>query len=491
MRGSARWWLRMWPDTLVGRTIVVVAVAVVASNLAALVLFSSERLGLVTGDRIRLVAERVSTALEIVEEAAPDDRRALVRTLRSSGLRMSWAPQPWVDTEAEDVTARSLRRTLMSQFAADGERAVKLRVLEFGEARRWLQERRSDAAPLRGPHARGDGLPPPDLAIEVLAGSVALTDGSWLNFAAVLPRLEPLWTSTFALIALLTTAAAVAASVWAVRRASEPLSTFAVAAERLGVDVDAPPMIVATGPREVRTAALAFNEMQARLQRFVRDRTHMLAAISHDLRTPLTRMRLRAELIDAPEDRDKMIADIGEMEAMITAALSFIRDEVTQEPQKPFDLAALLESVCTDARDGGADVQYDGPQRMPFVGRVLALKRAIANLVENAVNYGRSARVTATESGGMIVIAVDDEGPGVPEAELGRIFEPFIRLEGSRSRETGGVGLGLTVVRSVIGAHGGDVTLVNRPADNCGPGGLRAIVSLPHPRPHTAVASAG
>lgn len=479
MRGA----LRIWPDTLVRRTIIVVTVAVVASNLVALVLFSSERLGLVTGDRIRLVAERVSAALEIVEDAAPADRRALIRTLRSPGLRLSWSPQPWVDTEKEDARARTLRRTLTSQFTVDDKPAVKLRILELGEARRWLQERRGDGAPWRGPHHRGNGMPP-DAAIELLAGSVALKDGSWLNFAAVLPRLQPLWTSTFALIALLTTAAAVAASVWAVRRASQPLSTFAAAAERLGVDVDAPPIMVA-GPREVRTAAQAFNEMQARLQRFVRDRTQMLAAISHDLRTPLTRMRLRAELIDVPDDRDKMIADIEEMEAMIAAALSFIRDEVTEEPQKPFDLAALLESVCSDARDGGADVQYEGPQRIPFFGRVLALKRAIANLVDNAVNYGRAARVTATERGGTIAIAVDDEGPGVPETELERVFEPFTRLERSRSRQTGGVGLGLTVVRSVIRAHGGDVTLVNRPADSSGVSGLRAIVSLPHPRPHT------
>ncbi|MCW5699450.1 MAG: HAMP domain-containing protein [Rhodospirillales bacterium] len=318
-----------------------------------------------------------------------------------------------------------------------------------------------------------DHFPPAYLPVELLAGSVELRDGTWLSFAAFLPPLQPVWASRFALIALLTTAAAVAASVWAVRRATKPLSTLATAAERLGMDVDAPPMVV-QGPREVRTAALAFNNMQGRLQCFVKDRTQMLAAISHDLRTPLTRMRLRAELVENAEDRDKMVADITDMEAMIAAALSFIRDEVTQEARKPVDLAALLESICDDAREAGADVSYEGPDHIPFLGRVLALKRAFTNLIDNAVTYGGRARLMTTVNADTVTVSIDDDGPGVPEPDRERVFEPFTRLDESRNRETGGMGLGLAVVRSVIRSHGGDVTLANRPD-----GGLRVTVSLP------------
>ena len=200
----------------------------------------------------------------------------------------------------------------------------------------------------------------------------------------------------------------------------------------------------------------------------------MLAAISHDLRTPITRLRLRAEFVDDDEQRAKMLNDLEQMEAMIAATLAFAREDSTNEPRKTLDLAALMQSVCDDATDMGCDVVYDGAARASYNGRPMALKRAFTNLVDNAVKYGGGARVVLEETREGIVVTVEDNGPGVPDSEIERIFEPFYRAETSRNRETGGTGLGLAVVRSIIRGHGGEVTLVNRTE-----GGLRATVTLP------------
>lgn len=262
-------------------------------------------------------------------------------------------------------------------------------------------------------------------------------------------------------------------SVWAVLRLTAPIRTFAQAAERLGRNVDAPPL-PEDGPREIRLASRTFNEMQWRLRRFVDDRTRMLAAISHDLRTPITRLRLRAEFLEDPEQQAKMMADLDEMEAMISATLAFAKDDTAHTPHEVVNLAALIESICDDCADIGRDVVYTGPDRMPCDCSPLALRRALTNLVENAVKYGGRARVSLHADAERVVIDVDDDGPGVPENELERVFEPFYRLEASRSRESGGAGLGLAIARSAIRTHGGDLTLGNRTGS-----GLRAEVTPP------------
>jgi signal transduction histidine kinase len=248
---------------------------------------------------------------------------------------------------------------------------------------------------------------------------------------------------------------------------------FAGAAERLGLDVDAPPL-PEEGPREVRRASRAFNEMQGRLRSFVRDRTQMLAAISHDLRTPITRLRLRAEFMEDGEQKDRMLSDLDEIQAMIAATLDFARDDFAGEPRRALDLAVLLRDICDEFRDVGADVTWEGPAHATQVGAPAALKRAFSNLIGNAVNYGGGGAVRLTVEQDFCRILVEDRGPGLAEADLERVFEPFVRAEGSRSRETGGVGLGLAITRSIVRGHGGDVTLANRPE-----GGLRATVALP------------
>lgn len=256
------------------------------------------------------------------------------------------------------------------------------------------------------------------------------------------------------------------------RRLAEPFTAFADAAERLGRDPRATPLEL-SGSTEVVAAANAFNMMQERLRRYVEDRTAMIGAIAHDLRTPLTRLRFRIEA--TPDDvRAKLAADIDQMEAMISAALAFVRDTTRPAERTKLELASLLESVVDEAAETGGQATVERAEKIVIEGDPIALKRLVANLVENALKYGHVARGRVFAEGETAIIEIDDDGPGVPPSELERVFEPFFRGEPSRNRETGGIGLGLAVVRSLARAHGGDVTLVNRPG-----GGLRACVRLP------------
>jgi signal transduction histidine kinase len=305
-----------------------------------------------------------------------------------------------------------------------------------------------------------------------------LPDGEWLNVTAELEPLRPWHSPDFLVAFVLMTVAAALLTLWAVRRLTAPVRTLAEAAEALGRDVNAAPL-PENGPTEVATAAIAFNTMAARIRRFVQDRTELLTAIGHDLRTPITRLKLRAEFVEDEEQRGKILADLEELEAMVSATLAFGRDARTTEPVSPLDLAELLRTILDEAGDARPDVldklNYAGPAHLTVQARSLALKRVFVNLVANAVNYGGSAMVRLVNPDNrMVVVEVEDTGPGIPPGELERVFEPFHRGEPSRNRETGGVGLGLPIARNIMRAHGGDVTLANRPA-----GGVKATVTLP------------
>ena len=314
--------------------------------------------------------------------------------------------------------------------------------------------------------------PPPEP--NVIEVSRQLKDGTWMRFHAPVTATDALREPGF--IASLGGSAAVAIllSAWVLGFTTRPLRRFAAAANRLGIDMNAPSLEEA-GPREVRLAAAAFNKMQRRLRAFVEDRTRMLAAVSHDLRTPLTRLRLRAEFIDDDVVRDKMLEDLSEMEAMIGSTLAFARDEANKEAIEPLELNAMLARLGEDMRDAGKPVGVTpAPFSIPISGRRMALRRALGNLMENAVKYGQTAHVAVAVTGENVTITIDDQGPGIPEQEFENVFRPFCRLEASRSRDTGGTGLGLSVANDVIRAHGGEIRLSNRPE-----GGLRVTVVLP------------
>ncbi len=312
---------------------------------------------------------------------------------------------------------------------------------------------------------------------ELVVVSLRLKNGSWLNVASPIQS-PPLFFSArlgWSMVVMLVAVVAISALI--VGRMTEPLKQLSMAAEKLGTDVQAP-AIPETGPEEVRRTAHAFNVMQNRIRRFVEDRTQMLGAIAHDLGTPITRLRLRAEFVEDEDVRSKMLRDLDDMQHMVASTLSFIREDATSEPQVMVDLGSLLARVCDDIIDAGEDVDLAEIPRWVLVDcRPIALRRALGNLVGNAVKYGSIARVSLKIETDRLAILIDDDGPGIPEARQEDVFQPFRRLEDSRNRETGGTGLGLAVARTIVRAHGGDIQLSNPSA-----GGLRVTVCLPRPK---------
>jgi two-component system, OmpR family, sensor kinase len=255
------------------------------------------------------------------------------------------------------------------------------------------------------------------------------------------------------------------------RRISAPLRRFAEAAETLGRDPHAPQMTL-KGPAEVGTAAQAFNEMQARLKRYINDRTAMVGAISHDLRTPLARIRFKLEAAP-PMLKEAVLADVEQMDQMIGGVLAFIRDEGAPRRREKLDLLSLIECVADDAAMVGGQVEIVDGRPVTVDGDPVALQRLFSNLVDNAVKYGGEARIDVLREGDQAVVMIADRGPGLSPEELGRVFQPFYRTDSSRNLDNGGVGLGLPIARSTARAHGGDVELTSKP------GGVTAIVTLP------------
>ena len=259
----------------------------------------------------------------------------------------------------------------------------------------------------------------------------------------------------------------------AARRVSNGMASFAAAAEQFG-RAGTTRMLPERGPREVREAIAAFNVMQARIERVMAERTAMLGALSHDLRTPLARLRLRAEFLAEPQEQARMRRDLDEMGAMVDQSLDFLRDDARAEPSTALDLAVLLQGLAEEQADLGHGVTFVGPDHATVRARPLSLKRALGNIVENAVKFGSRAEIELRMENGAAAVAVSDDGPGIPEALRERVFEPFYRAEASRNRTTGGVGLGLSIARAVVRAHGGEIVLSDHAL-----GGLIVQVALP------------
>lgn len=398
------------------------------------------------------LAGRVAAIVRLVEKAPEGELRDLARAISGRGFHVRIAS---VDSGRDTPLEGAWRGWHRPLVGALGERLpghrVRLRHLRPQEAETAWGRRR------------------PVLELAVSAGPQR-----WVLIGLGPESLEPPSTRRLMLIGGGVLVAVLIVALLAARRFAAPVLRLAAAADRLGQDLDAPPLVETKGPRELRAAARAFNRMQARLRSFVADRTRMLAAISHDLRTSLTRLRLRMELIEDEEVRAKATRDLEEMQAMLEATLAFARDDARGEPRVALDLAELVQTACDAFADAGHTVAYAGPPHLRLHGRQTALRRLLDNLIDNAVKYGGRAEVGLRAAADVVEIDVADRGPGIPTAEREHVFEPFYRLEQSRSRETGGTGLGLAVARGIARAHGGDVTLRDRDG-----GGLVATVRLP------------
>ena len=302
--------------------------------------------------------------------------------------------------------------------------------------------------------------------------SIQLVDGRWLN-AVTRQSQESEWAMAFFVSLISAAVAIVIVVILVVRRLTRPLRALTDAAERVGRGEDVPDL-PEKGPKDVRQTTRAFNRMQGRLHRFVHDRTQMLAAVSHDLRSPITVLRLRTEFIEDSDTRQKISATLDEMESMTDAALAFVREDSVQEQTQTIDLTSLVDAVCADLADTGAQISFAIGPAIKIHGRSVSIKRAVRNLLVNAITYGIRARVSLQIDDRRAVILVEDDGPGISADLHEQVFAPFFRAEESRNRETGGVGLGLSIARTIARAHGGDVTF-----DRSEGGMFQVILSLP------------
>ena len=458
-------WRRIWPSSIAGRlTLLVVGVLIVAMWVSAAA-YVRDRAQTTFKLLSVSVADRISVIVPLIEQTPVAERDKLLRALNSptlwiglTGERRPRIPRGWRPDRHHENEIQALLPDL-------DERRIIIRRFN-----RW------DRGDRAAPAMPGGRAAPPDLLnsrVKVLV-AVALRTGGWVHFVGSTDTTSLRWAMRMIFWISVSTALIVIVSFWAVHRMTRPLRSFADAAERIGLDVRSPPL-PEKGSRELRNATRAFNVMQERLRRFVDDRTMMLAAISHDLRTMLTRLKLRAEFIEDAEQQAKAISDLNEMQAMLDSTLSFARDDAAEEPRTQTDLATLVQSLCDDMADAGQPVACETHGRIAYVCAPGAIKRAVQNIVINAIKYGGSASVEVREEADRIDIAVTDSGPGIPVDRREDVFRPFYRLETSRNRETGGSGLGLAVARSIARRHGGDVVL-----EDAAGGGLTVRLSLPH-----------
>ena len=430
--------------SLEGRTVAVLLLAVLLVHGGALMLYRRSATAAADAAFATEVARQLVLAREAVLRRPPDERGTEAKALSSDHFEIGWDPQ------APPGKTRGLDPAL-----------------------RGLHDRLVDLEPALGPglaltlEVRDDPLHPPDLR-----GVVPLPDGSVLTFRSAhapgLARLAP-WAYLATAMAVLVGASAVFLVHWI----AGPLRDLTRATQRIGHGTVVP--VPEAGPDETRRIGQALNAMQERIHRLVTERTQALAAVSHDLRTPIARLRLRLDSLGETEERRAMAADLDDMQAMVDATLAYLRGDANPEARRITNVASILISVADASADAGRDVAYQGPGRALATVRPMALRRALENLVDNGVRYGSRVRmhleVDVEET--VLVARVDDDGPGISPEDVPRAFEPFTRLEGSRNRNTGGTGLGLTIAKRAIEAEGGTLSLANRPK-----GGLRAEIRV-------------
>jgi signal transduction histidine kinase len=467
--------MRLLPRTLFSRLVLVLLSGLITAQIAGLAFHLHDRGELLSRASGIESARRIADVVRLLDTLAPAERGRFVAVLSGPPLAISLDRPPLVGAngDAAQGAQAALFGTFLRRFLGD-DRPINVAVDE-----------NAAPPPRMAPYMMhpGMGAPEPPFGPGMMryfappgfsfVAQVRLRDGAWVTFDSREPPETSSWPYRMLLSVLVLLVAVILLSLLAVRWITRPLKTLADAAEELGKDINRPPL-PETGPVEVVRAARALNTMQSRLSRYLSDRTRIFAAMSHDLKTPITRLRLRAELLDDPQIRQKFSKDLEEMESMVGATLDFMRGLENEERSQRIDVTALLESLQADAREIGGRVEIEGAASAPYAGRPQALKRCLANLIDNAVKYGRSARLAVDDDAARLRISVRDEGPGIAEAELERVFEPFHRLETSRSRESGGTGLGLSIARNIAEQHGGTLVLRNLPA-----GGLEAILTLP------------
>lgn len=446
-----------------GRVFLILLLGILASAALTWWLAFGERQRTIGQFREARAVEQAEQFILTLDAIPAAGRSAFLATARRFGLRAELAPaaavgaQPTVGPGNPGNLAGPLGERLGDEY----------HVVPLGPA--------ADCPLPRGWRAETGGRPP-QAACESIA--VTLRDNSEVRLMLLPPRnpMPPPRIDFIPTITLFLLSIGLLAYVVA-RMTMRPLKQLAQAARDLGNDIDQPPL-TQQGATEIRQATAAFNAMQSRIRQHIRQRTQMLAAITHDLQTPLTRLRLRLEKVDNESLREKLIEDLSATQSMVREGLELARSMDTAEPMQRLDLDSLLDSVCCDASDAGQRVTLEGKSRMSVMARPSALRRCLINLVDNAVKYGGFANVTvlrdAADGAPRARIRIQDGGPGIPADQLQKVFEPFYRIETSRSRDTGGTGLGLTIAHNIAEQHAGSLTLAN-----LSQGGLEVTLILP------------
>jgi len=464
---------RFLPKTMIGQTILVLLVGLSLSHIISMMIYSSDRLNTLAAAGGQHMVRRIANVSRLVIGSPDDWQLRIVETLNEPNFRVLLTPEAVLvsknnNGEQENVLAEVLRQHL--------ELGAEVPVL--------IQFLKTEHSGQNESHMTGMGMGPMSGMMskvmqrsrqQALRASIEIEPGKWINFITNIDGGEWPWINVSVISILVMSLAVILLSIWVVRQLSTPLSTFANAAKRLGRDVNAPSMAV-SGPVEVREAALAFNDMQRRLKRLIDNRTQLLAAISHDLRTPITLLKLRAEAVDDLAEQAKILSTLDDMEQMIQSTLQFSRQEaeVEKEQRRTVDLGALIDAICADMTDTGLSVEFQDFDKILMECRPQQLKRAIVNIIENAIKYGDHADVKLIKGDYDVDVIVDDNGPGIAVDQMDNVFQPFFRCETSRNRNTGGVGLGLSIAQSVAHAHGGEIKL-----ENLKPQGLRVCLHLP------------
>lgn len=450
--------------SLRAQLIVLIIGALVVAQAISLWLFVDERSLAIRAALGFEAAGRAANVARLLEEAPPDLRASILRAADSPLVRFELSHAPAV-SETDHHHAIPIEARVRALLGDRSSRDIRVQ----------LRDVETPVMPL--PHL---SRPMADMHRSMMGGamgavemtlSIALAGGEWLNVDTRFER-PPLQWPVFSTVSFALTAALilVTACWFLVTRLIGPLRRLAGAAERLGRGEDAVPLPV-VGPAEVEDLTRAFNQMQDRLTRFVADRTRVLAAVGHDLRSPLTALRVRVEMVDDEETRESLIESIEEMQTMAEATLNFAEDLTGAEEPQTVEIGAFLQDLATDMVQ---PFELRGGPSMKVRVRPVSFRRAVRNVAENANRYGGSAQIGWRSEGDSLVIETVDRGPGIPPDKLGEVFDPFFRLEGSRSLETGGHGLGLSIARSIVRAHGGEIHLANRPE-----GGLAATLVVP------------
>jgi signal transduction histidine kinase len=437
---------RFVPDSILGWLVLILITGVIASQAATAVLHNANRNAAILEIEDRRAAERIATFALFLQHTAPFLRQSVAGSMSGPSLSVTVSNTPDAATDVSDQRIEHLSEALADRLNGPDWREILV-----------------GGAPIDDAHA--------DRGLRAFRVSVALRDGNWINFEFPAIDTLPLFSPQLLLLMIGSVIAVLGLSFYAVLRVTRPLERLTRAAEQLGRS-GRTEILPETGASEIRRAARAFNEMQGHIKRLIDDRLQMTAAISHDLRTPITRLKLRAEFVEDPVQREKMLRDLDEMETMIKSTLALAREDANPEPRAAVDLAQMVMD-CGEGLDS-ISIRIEAPQPVMIEAQPIAMKRALANLIENAVKFGKVAKVTVAASPKEYRIEIDDDGPGIPEAEIESVFRPFYRVEASRNRDSGGAGLGLAIARTVVRSHGGDIELENRPE-----GGLRVRVTLP------------